>query len=400
MRGRPGSPGFKAPRLRQAREALGLTVVSLADLVGVTRQTLSLYESGARTPGPEHLDKLALHLAMPREFFFCEPAGEDPAPVFYRSLAAATKTARGKAHQKSNWLQEASHRLEEFVELPVPDLPTLDLPPYPGAITVDMIEMMGAALRSSWGLQDGPIQDLIGAAERRGIVVSKFTMESNALDAFSQWPSDSRRPFVVLNAEKDSAARLRLDTAHELGHLLLHRHMEPALLRRPENVKLVERQAFRFATTLLLPADPFLDEVDVVSLDYLRVLKPAWGVSIGAMLYRLHDLEVVDDADAQRLWRLYAMRGYRQQEPLDDELKQEQPRLLASAVDAVGGPRALPNVLRGRISLPDRLCEELLGLPSGSISAPEAWPVARLRTSSPAGQEASGGGVVPFRQKG
>jgi transcriptional regulator with XRE-family HTH domain len=41
-----GTPGFVGDRLREAREARGLSAVSLADLLGITRQAISLYESG------------------------------------------------------------------------------------------------------------------------------------------------------------------------------------------------------------------------------------------------------------------------------------------------------------------------------------------------------------------
>ena len=39
-----GTPGFRGERLKQAREALGLTILSLADMLDVSRQTVSMYE--------------------------------------------------------------------------------------------------------------------------------------------------------------------------------------------------------------------------------------------------------------------------------------------------------------------------------------------------------------------
>jgi predicted transcriptional regulator len=50
---KPGTPGFVGARLKEAREARFLSAIALADLVGVSRQAISLYENGAKTPGPE-----------------------------------------------------------------------------------------------------------------------------------------------------------------------------------------------------------------------------------------------------------------------------------------------------------------------------------------------------------
>lgn len=400
MRGTPGSPGFKGERLREARESVGLTSVALAGMIGVTRQALSLYESGGRTPGPDVLDKLVASLGMPYEFFFRVPVHDNLGPVFYRSLAAATKTARRKAEQRFEWLYEIVVAIEEAVELPVTDLPRWKRGD-PLGLTSNDIEEAASTTRKHWGISDGPVPDLCDHAERRGVVISQFVMESDDLDAFSCWPKNSPRPFVLLNAEKGSAARLRLDTAHELGHQILHHEVEPAQARRPEIHKLMEQQAFRFGSALLMEAGFFLDDVDAVSLDYLRTLKPTWGVSIGAMIFRLRDLDVIDQDECKRLWRTYTMRGFRREEPLDDKMEAERPRLLSQAVETIGGPQKLLALLRSRIVLPDRLYEELLGLPGGAMAAPTLPPKTRLRQD--AGSESdnpSGGDVVPFRRNG
>ena len=36
-----GTPGFVGPRLREAREGRGLTAMSLAELLGITRSAIS-----------------------------------------------------------------------------------------------------------------------------------------------------------------------------------------------------------------------------------------------------------------------------------------------------------------------------------------------------------------------
>ena len=394
MRGRQGLSNFKGQRLRQAREARGLTIVSLAEILNISRYTLSKYEKDELAPDADLLEQISLRLAMPIGFFSCAPPAPDTAPTFYRSLSAATKGARRKAELRADWLREAVDFFQELVEFPMVNIPELDLPDDPQSITCGMIESAATSLRKQWSIEDGPVGNLVRITEMAGFVVSQFLMESEALDAFSRWPECSARPFVLLNTEKNIAPRIRFDTAHEIGHQILHRHVSPTLLRKPETLKLVETQAFQFAGAFLMPEESFLDDVDAISLDYLRTLKPTWGVSIGAMLMRLRELGLIDDEYNTRLWRHYGARGYRRREPLDDELEPEQPQLIAKAIDALGGPTRIANVLRKRIQLPYSLQEELFGLPPGSMTTIDG-PNMKLRLVDGEKSES----VIPFRNR-
>ena len=45
--------------LRSAREAKGLSIISIANIVGVSRQFYSMVERGKRRPSPEKCKKIA-----------------------------------------------------------------------------------------------------------------------------------------------------------------------------------------------------------------------------------------------------------------------------------------------------------------------------------------------------
>ena len=99
-----GTPGFVGGRLTEAREARGLTAVALADLLGVSKAAISQYESGHVTPRPDIMQKMAQVLNLP-PYFFSRPVQEhEAATVFYRSLSAATRTARSRAERRMGWL--------------------------------------------------------------------------------------------------------------------------------------------------------------------------------------------------------------------------------------------------------------------------------------------------------
>jgi len=368
-------------------------------MLGLTRQGLANYESGERTPATEIADRIAEKLAMPRRFFFSEPLDLGNEPVFYRSLAAATKTARRKAEQRLSWLEEALVPIEKQVELPMVNLPKLRLPLDPSELSDEDIEDAAAAVREHWELPDGPIGNLVEVAERHGFVVTRFHMDAPTLDAFSRWSPTVGRPLVALNSGKGSASRQRLDTAHEIGHQILHRHVDASALRKPAILKSIEAQAFLFGAALLMPVDSFLNDVDSTSLESLKALKASWKVSIGAMLMRLVNLNIVSEKDSKYLWRSYAMQGFRRAEPLDDVIEHEVPTLAARAVNTLGGAQALSNILSS-ISLSDALTEELLGLRAGPItpSVAAVFHIPDSRERDRAAEPARDAEVLPFRR--
>src|ERR1035438_6719380 len=93
------TPGFNGKRLKQARDIYGLTVTSLAEMIGVSKQAISQFEKsevdakGASTPRPEIFEKMCTSLNFPKSFFLQESYITNDSPIYYRSLSAATKMA-------------------------------------------------------------------------------------------------------------------------------------------------------------------------------------------------------------------------------------------------------------------------------------------------------------------
>jgi transcriptional regulator with XRE-family HTH domain len=85
---RPGTPGFVGGRLREGREARGLTATSLADLLGVSKQAVSRYESGELTPAPEVMRKIGGALNLSIHFFLRPESPPDPSVTFFRSMSS------------------------------------------------------------------------------------------------------------------------------------------------------------------------------------------------------------------------------------------------------------------------------------------------------------------------
>ena len=331
-----GISRFVGLRLKEAREARGLTVSSLADLIGVTRQAVSQYENGQVAPSANTMSQITRTLNIPLGFFL-EPVAPDEATssVFYRSMSATTKSARARAERHYGWLRRVVTWLRNYVTFPEVSFPTLNLPSDPHELTPQDIELAAQEVRRQWQIPAGPIPSMTALLERRGAMVVRMELCADTLDAFSEWRESEGRPYLILGADKAVAVRSRYDASHELGHMVLHRHVSKESLRNSTTFSLIESQAHRFAGALLLPEMDFADDLYVVSLDALRSLKEKWRVSMAAMLKRASDLNLIAPDHAQQLWRNLARRGWRLREPLDDDLPVEEPSLVKEALDIV-----------------------------------------------------------------
>jgi Zn-dependent peptidase ImmA (M78 family) len=157
-------------------------------------------------------------------------------------------------------------------------------------------------------------------------------------------------PFVFLNTNK-TAEHSRYDAAHELGHLVLHRHGSP-------QGNEAEKQANKFASAFLMPQGSVRPVAPrFPTFDILVRLKRRWGVSVAALAYRLHDLNLVSDWHFRALYMQIAKYGKdREPNPIPRESSVVLKALLASLYDD-GYNRAR---IAGELALPTQELEYLL----------------------------------------
>lgn len=376
----PATPDFHGSRLTEAREARGLTGVSLAELAGVSSATISQYEHGNKTPQPNVLARIAGTLNLPIGFFLEASPRTKPDQIYFRSLAAATKAARTKELRQFDWQADIVAFIDQRVELPRVDGWEIDPPTDPVALHDDDVEAAALELRARWDLPRGPLLDLVARAEDHGAIIVRRALGADSLDAYSGWCDE--RPHVVLSGDKRSAARSRFDLAHEIAHLALHRQVEPHRLRETDTVKELERQANLFAAWLLMPPADFALAFTLPTLDSLLRLKPTWGVSVAAMIEQAHRLNLLSSEQRQRLWIAYRRRWGRR-EPYDDELDPEAPRVLRLSFDLLTQHGRLSmSEIRTRLPYSVSDIERLSGLPNGYFGIAGA-PSVRLRADAP-----------------
>jgi Zn-dependent peptidase ImmA (M78 family)/transcriptional regulator with XRE-family HTH domain len=264
--------GFNPLRLLLARQRRGWTKKTLADSTGLSSRTISLYENGDLEPPSESLKSIADALAFPMGFFLGEdvepPTGDNASFRSFSRMTASQRDAAlaagGIAYMLSDWVD----RRFQLPAVAVPDCSGMDP------------ETAAEAVRAEWALGSQPIKNMVHLLELKGVRVFSLAEETSQVNAFSCWRRGTT-PFVFLNTQK-SAEASRFDAAHELGHLVLHRHGS-------NKGKEVESEANAFASAFLMPRQSILANAwgCRTTADIIKA-KKSWSVSAMAFAFRLH----------------------------------------------------------------------------------------------------------------
>jgi Zn-dependent peptidase ImmA (M78 family)/DNA-binding XRE family transcriptional regulator len=395
---RGGVQGFQKDRLSQILAARRLTQVQLALMVDVSPATISKWRAGTQAPERDALERLARLVNVTPEWFTRAPGAKLSLPLF-RSNASAHVAARAMLEARLEWVQDVAAALMEYVDYPDVNLPSRDYTD-PEEITNEDIEKAASECRDLWRLGRSAIQDLALAVEGAGVIVVREETGIAQIEGLSAWSEALERPLILLSADKNNGYRSRFDLAHEVGHLILHRHIQ----RTTDNArhKMMEAQAHRFAGAFLLPAETFASEVHVPpTLDDLLLLKRRWGVSAAAIIMRLKALELLDEDGALMLFKRRSARWGAKSEPGDEDRRPEQPRLLRRTIDLLVEEKVMPlEAIPRHIGLAAGDVAALAGLPEGYFQGKtNVVEFARLKaTHRPVDEQPDQGNkVVPFR---
>ncbi|HZR32721.1 MAG TPA: XRE family transcriptional regulator [Terriglobales bacterium] len=341
---------FNPRRLTLIRERKGLSKSELAEAIDVDLRTIVAYESGEFCPSPETRRRLEMVLGFPASFFQGSDL-ERPRPdvASFRSLSRLKPMRRDMALAQGAIALYLNDWLESKFELPTADLPDLGRERSP--------ETAAAAIRQIWGIGEMPIRNIVHLLEAQGIRVFSLAIDTREVDAFSMWRENT--PFVFLNNNK-SSERSRYDAAHELGHLLLHRHSSP-------QGREAEREADIFAGAFLMPkASVIARSPRFAVIDDLIRLKRIWNVSVAALNYRLHEVGMMSEWQYRTLSIQIAKRGYRTFEP--DSAPRETSQLLPTMLSELYREGITRGALARALHLPPSELEEyMFGLTMTSI---------------------------------
>ena len=348
-----------------------LTQTELARRVGVTRQSISMYEQGLTVPEPPVMERISSAVNQPLSYFSGDPAPEfgNASIHFHRAIGSDTKRRNMACEVFGSWLARTARYLDEFVNYPSLDLP-LALEPVSESsrYTDEEIESAASQCREMWGLGSGPISNMVSLLENKGVLVCRRVISDEKVEAFSFW--NGNKALVFLSSEKTSCSRARFDAAHELGHLILHRWAGLEDVEDKKTLKRIEHEADLFAGAFLLPLNSFLDELFSTRIDAFLPMKRRWKVSIQAMVYRCKHLGVIDEEQATNLFKTISFRKWRRAEPYDDTIPPEEPQLLNRAANLLlSSGLKNPDDMARAIQINRHMIEQICNLPGGALNS-------------------------------
>ena len=308
--------------LAVARESRGFTQTGLARKIGVNQSTYSRHEAGVTSISDSDLEAIGCILDYPAAFFSQpDTVYGFASPVFYHRKRSRLSTGDQRAIQaRLNIFRFHVVRLLQGVDVDH----AYDIPMMPiGEGEYDSPEQVAELLRCAWKLPMGPIDDLAGVMEAAGIVIRLIDFGTMQLDAVVQVAADG--PPVILANRLVPGDRLRFTLAHELGHLVMHRHPSPEM----------ESEADRFAAEFLLPARDIKPQLRGVTIHKLPDLKLQWRASMASLIYRSKTLGTISERQARSLFMRLSQNGWRVKEPCP--IDHDQPHVLQDLLDAYFG---------------------------------------------------------------
>lgn len=334
---------FNGDRLKIARQRRKLSGKRLAELAGVTPVTVSKSENGHQ-PEDAVVEKFAAALDYPKTFFFLgAPDILESDTVSFRSLKKRSAAERDASLAAGTLGVALYDWIGERFNLPEPDL--IDL-----SKERNRPDIAARILRQHWQLGDRPIGNVLKLLESKGIRILSLSENTRNVDAYSFWRNS--HPYIFLNQEK-TAERSIFDSAHELGHLVLHHHAGA------KNEKGAEMQADRFAGAFLMPEADVINEIShVFSPTQIINAKSRWKVSAMALAYHLHALGLLSDWNYRSVCIELGKRGYRSGEPIGVE--RETSIVLAKVLKALWSRRLTKDDIARDLAVPIEEIESLI----------------------------------------
>ncbi len=313
-------------RVKQIRELMGWTQIEASKILDVSQPFMAKVEGDRLRPPEQFIEKLSLMSGFPPSFFSREPESDFPAgSLLFRAHAAMTVKEAAEMYRYAELTYAVFRAM----------LTKRKFKPFPLNLPVrvsDDPREAASVTRSELGIApDKPIPHLTNALEKAGVLILALPRSFEHREAFSLWAGyDRSRPVIVLSGGK-VGDRQRMNIAHELGHLVMHKPIV-------NPVREVEKQAFQFAAEFLMPEKQMrLEMIPPVNLDTFSSLKQRWGVAISALVMRARELEIINQRKYTYLFQQLSARGWRTREPRMFDVPVEKPRLVRQIAETVYG---------------------------------------------------------------
>ena len=280
-------------RLKSARQLSGLSLRELAGKIipELSYQAVSNYEKGKRKPDSSVIVSLAEALDVPVDYFFRESKIKLDNIEFRKKAQLGKKNTDRIKYYSIDYL-ERYFEIEDILNLKKQFKNPLE------KIIVksrEDIETAAIELRKKWELGIDPVHNIIEMLEGKCIKIIEIDFEKD-FDGLSAAVHNT--PVIVLNKNFD-ALRKRFTALHELAHLLLR-------FDSKIDQKQIEKACHQFAGAFLLPEkslkNAFRPNRKNFSLRELIEIKEYYGISVQAIVFRLHNLGIIPDSALRKFF--------------------------------------------------------------------------------------------------
>ncbi len=287
-------------RIRALREKAGIQSQELAASIGIDPSAMSNIERDKRAVKTDELARIAVALRVSPLALLEEDSLPARMPIAGRRNGASPLD--GEAYQRLLTLAEL-HSL--LAEEGISSSPHLD-----GVPSVDEDAWKQSAdLLAEWARDrleatkrgDERFPSLVEAIENRlgiDVLVEEYPGDSLAGAAIT----DAEFPLIFLNADQPTPRAL-FTLAHELGHVLSRYGDAVAVDDSLSGTDPGERFANAFAAALLMPEPEIRLSISRYgrTAEFLARTIHDFGVSFETLIYRLHNLQIIDARGRDRL---------------------------------------------------------------------------------------------------
>ncbi len=307
--------------LKYYRLKNGLSKKELAEKAGVSAMSITYYESGDRKPGMETMKTLAdaLNIRV-SDFLAVNSQNITFSHGEFRKNASLSNYKQAYIRESA---EEYFNRFMTVVDILggniLPDAPACRALAFSGDTEKD-----ASALRKHLNFSpEGPVDDLIGKLENRGVLVCECDIDSPKFSGMNGFVNG--RPYIVFNPHM-TAERNRSTIAHELAHLMFV---------WPENTDEteVEKTATAISGAFLFPKADAIRELGFhrssISGDMLMTAAK-YGISMMLLAKRAEICHIISKARAKDFYIRASAYGWRTAEP--SRIASERPTLFQQLV--------------------------------------------------------------------
>lgn len=309
----------------KARQEKEISHQELAQILGVTRQTVSKYIKGEQAIDSEKLYKLAAFFNKPFEYFIQEGDGEVLRMMFRADFPDDNFTDELKAA-----IQDRLQKQWEVLGLSGQDMVSFLPPQYKLKISgkknltdAEKEEIERVALEQRQQVLDNyGHQDIYECFEAFGIQIIAQPFHNANIFGLSGF-SDEHGAFIIINDDNVIPEERKIFTMiHEYGHLVFHREEYGKSIRNHYSTARSdprEKTADYFAGCFLAPryqVQHWYKRIgNRATLTDLIEFKKELGISLQALVMALKNYGFIDASDVSRFYKIINAKNEKKKEP-------------------------------------------------------------------------------------